>query len=129
MATNRTKRISDLVDRKRHDSVGKDERILSSSSKSTDLAHTNASGNRSRRPLKESKRIYISFSELMINTGSESEEEFILGLLTDSFRAIRVLNKSATSYADADFVFNNIATKIVMKTGDILIQHDMDFEE
>lgn len=103
------------VSERRIDENGNDAIILASS----DVATDSDSGSESGRSNKLSGRIYLDFQDLFEAAGTESEEDFVVGLATLRYSSIRIVDNSVTSQDDADFVFNNVSMRIVRNTRDI----------
>lgn len=103
------------VSERRIDENGNDAIILASS----DVASDPDSGSESGRSNKLSGRIYLDFQDLFEAAGTESEEDFVVGLATLRYSSIRIVDNSVTSQDDADFVFNNVSMRIVRNTRDI----------
>lgn len=61
----------------------------------------------------------LEFEDLMEGVEAESEEDFVIGLATDSYATIKLVDKTSTSFHDADYVFNNQSYKVVKGTADI----------
>jgi len=119
MVTKRGPRLTDLVGGNRKRPAKIDEPVFHGSVAGPGVASVVNAGSVSGCVAEESKRVFIDFNDLISESGAGGEEDFVIGLFLKHFQSIRLLVKSATTFADADFVFNNIATKIVRTTEDI----------
>lgn len=119
MVTKRGPRLTDLVSRNLKRPAKIDEPVVHGTMAGPVVASVASSGPVSGCIAEESKRVYLDFNDLIVGSGVDSEEDFIIGLFLKHLQSTKLLVKSATTFYDADFVFNNIASKIVRTTEDI----------
>ena len=96
-----------------------DEQVLASSSVHSPLADNDSHWHLDQGNSQELGVPFFEFRELMYAADADSEEDFVVNLMTGGFRTIKLVGKSTTSFKDTDFVFNNQSTKIVAKTADV----------